>query len=179
MSNRFKSFLYTEECLIVTKNGISSKMLPNGWLYSNMRYPTKIRPVDLPEWYIEGIFYKCHGYISLKDVKYLIYKPNYVFNHFHKDDILYISYNKPIVEVEAPFLGRSIKDYIGYDLMICGHNILNFISQVTKFSDIEVEDIIKEIYKKSEWMIKTYPEDPEVIYSDHMKYLDKIFGGKP
>ena len=63
--------------------------------------------------------------------------------------------------------------------MICGHNILNFISQVTKFSDIEVKDIIKEIYKKSEWMIKTYPEDPEVIYSDHMEYLDKLFGGKP
>jgi hypothetical protein len=51
---------------------------------------------------------------------------------------------------------------------------------VQKYSpNIDVNPIIAEIYKKSHWMIETYPEDCEVKSSDRIAYLDSIFGGDP
>lgn len=38
--------------------------------------------------------YKRRGFMSAKGVKYLFHKPNYVFNHLYKDDVLFISYDK-------------------------------------------------------------------------------------
>ena len=45
--------------------------------------------------------------------------------------------------------------------------------------EIDTKPIIAEIYKKSHWMIETYPDDIEVKSSDRIKYLDSLFGGDP
>jgi len=38
----------------------------NGYLFSNVIYPTKIKAEDLIEWYIRGRYYKRHGFLSTK-----------------------------------------------------------------------------------------------------------------
>ena len=72
---------------------------PEGYLFADGVYPTKVKPEDLPDWYVYGRYYKCFGYISAKDVKHMVYVPNKTFNHMFKDDMLYISYQEEISEV--------------------------------------------------------------------------------
>ena len=52
----------------------------NGYLYSKARYNTKIKPEDLPKWYIEGRYYKRFGYLSAKCVVDLHYIPNKMYS---------------------------------------------------------------------------------------------------
>ena len=40
---------------------------PEGYLFADGIYPTKVKPEDLPDWYVYGRYYKCFGYISAKD----------------------------------------------------------------------------------------------------------------
>ena len=42
---------------------------------------------DLPEWYVYGYFYKRHGYMSAKGIKYLAYRPQKHWNHMFKDEM--------------------------------------------------------------------------------------------
>lgn len=76
--------------------GISSLFndtrLPNGWLYSNGKNRTRIKPDDLPNNYIPLMVYKVDGYLRIDGIKDIVYKPNYHIKHMHKDDFLYISY---------------------------------------------------------------------------------------
>lgn len=65
-----------------------------GFLYSGGKYPTKIKPEDLPCWFVYGYIYKSVGYISARGVKHLVYVPNYrVEKQLFKHDNLFISYN--------------------------------------------------------------------------------------
>ena len=120
-----------------------------GYLYSDGRYPTKILPSDLPEWFVYGYLYKRHGYISAKGVKHLLYVPNYAFdNHLHKDDILFISYKTSIEPYETE-IGRLW--YKGYDYLICGSIIVDFVDAAERFSDYDVSEIQWEIKRKRAW----------------------------
>lgn len=68
----------------------------NGYLFSNARYKTKIKPEDLPESYIWGRYYKRWGYLNAEGVVDVYYIPNKCFNHFLRDDNLFISYGPKI-----------------------------------------------------------------------------------
>ena len=99
---RIRSNLYMESKIVFVNRELTVKSDPNGYLYACGRYPTKILPEDLPEWFVYGYMYKRHGYISAKGVKHLCYTPNYfVDNHLHKYDTLYISYDKEIEPYET------------------------------------------------------------------------------
>ena len=155
--------------------------LPDGRLYSNGKYPTNITKEDLPEWFMSGRFYKNFGYLSAKGIQDIVYVPNYVFNHFHKDDDLYISYNGKITShIDHSTLGFDRVVYENYDERIDGGQLITFISYIQKYSpNIDVKPIIAEIYKKSRWMIEKFPDDIEVKSSDRIAYLDSVFGGDP
>ena len=152
---RITAPFYTE-----TKVGLKALFhntrLPNGYLYSKGEYKTKITAEDLPEHYIYGWIFKALGYISVLGVKDIVYKPNYHINHLHRDDFLYISYDKPIVETKDKH-GYDIRE--GYDALLYGHMILDFIRAVRKYQSYDIEPIADEVKKKEAFYRQKYPED--------------------
>ena len=76
MKKRIKAPFYTiqKACLA---SCFRDTTLPNGYLYSKGLFQTKITADDLPDHYIEGTVFKVDGFISVKGIKYIEYKPNY------------------------------------------------------------------------------------------------------
>ena len=154
---KINSNLYMTGKIKFDKTGISLIQDPNGYLFAQRKYRTKILPSDLPEWYVYGYMYKHHGYISAKGVKQLIYRPNYSFhNHLHKDDSLFISYNDEITPYESEC---GFKWYKGYDEVIGGSLIVTFVEAAKKYSGYDIGDIEKEIERKREFYYKNNPEE--------------------
>jgi len=158
---KINATLYMKSKIVFVKRELTVKSDPNGYLYAYGKYPTKILPEDLPEWFIYGYMYKRHGYISAKGVKHLCYIPNYfVDNHLHKYDTLYISYDK---EIEPYKTEHGSIWYKGYDNAVGSHLIVEFVRAVGKYSDYDVSDIIKEIEKKREWYYEKNPNDINLL----------------
>ena len=148
--------LYMCDKIKHVKKELMIEKLPHGYLYADGRFPTKILPEDLPEWYVFGYMYKRHGYLSAKGVKHLLYKPNYwVDNHCHKYDTLYISYDKPIEPYEVE---HGSTWYKGYDHAIGGNLIYDFVKAAGKFSSCDVSDMLREIEKKRAWYYENNPD---------------------
>lgn len=144
---KIQATLYMESKLLLKEWRVEHD--PGGYLFAGGRYRTKILPADLPEWYVYGYLYKRHGYISAKDVKHLLYVPDYAFsNHLHKYDTLLISYDEDI----EPFKSEDgFSWYKGYKHAIGGPLIVNFVEAVGKHSNYDVAEIRKELKRKREW----------------------------
>ncbi len=128
----------------------------DGHLLSGGKYKTKIYPSDLPPWYVYGRIYKRFGYISAKGVKHLLYKPNYhITNHLWKYDMLYISYDKPIISTTTE---RGYVDYHGWDNVVDGLLIKDFVQAAEEYSDVDVKEIKKELVKKRKWYDEHNPK---------------------
>lgn len=127
---------------------------PEGYLYARGRYPTKIKPEDLPEWYIKGYLHGQDAYISARGVKHLVFRPHYN-NHLNKDDLLYISYDTPIEQDPNTNLGKW---FHGYDHILYGSFVSDYVKAVAKYSGYDVRPILKEIQKKTKWYYETYGE---------------------
>ncbi|MDL2288228.1 hypothetical protein LJC32_02485 [Oscillospiraceae bacterium OttesenSCG-928-F05] len=146
---RIRSTLYLERKIKWIKNGLTVVQDPGGFLFADGKYPTKILPEDLPEWFVYGYLYKQHGYISAKGIKHLLYVPNYAFaNHLHKDDMLFVSYDAEVEPLESE---NGFHWYQGYSHVISGLLILEFITAAQKYSGYDVNDIQKEITRKRAW----------------------------
>ena len=172
--------LYMLDKIKLVKREFVLEKLPHGYLFADGRFPTKILPEDLPEWYIFGYMYKRHGYLSAKGVKQLLYKPNYwVDNHCHKYDTLYISYDKPIEPYETE---HGSTWYKGYNYAIGGNLIYDFVKAAGKYSSYDVAAMLLEIEKKRAWFYENNPDransfslpEPEVAEPKHT--LAKDFG---
>jgi len=166
--------LYMESKIVYKRNeGNVVISNPDGCLFAHGKYSTKILPSDLPEWYIYGYMYKRHGYMSAKGVKHLLYVPNYVFyNHLHKYDTLYISYNAEIEPYETEY--GSIW-YKGYDHAIGSSLIAEFVEAAGKYSDYDVTNIQKEIARKREFY---YDKNPEEAKANFKSPLSEKFGSR-
>lgn len=155
MAKRIKAPFYTE-----TKVGLKSlyenTRLPNGCLYSKGEYKTKITAEDLPEHYIQGYIFKVQGYISVLGIKDVVYTANYHVNHLHKDDFLYISYDKPITK-EVDKRGRI--DHLNYDAVLWGYMIVDFIRAVRKHHSYDIEPIALQVKEKEAYFREHYPEE--------------------
>ena len=152
---RINAPFYTERKLGI-KNLFHDTRLPNGYLYSNGRNATKITAEDLPDHYIKMMVYKVDGYLSIKGIKDVVYKPNHRINHMHKDDFLYISYTTPIMsEVDE----RGYRSFYNYDALLWGNNILTFIRAVRKFGGYDIEPIATEVIKKEKFFMEKYPQE--------------------
>ena len=111
----------------------------NGYLYADGIYPTRIKPEDLPEWYVYGRYLKCFGYLSAKGVRHMIYRPNMVFNHMFKDD--------------------SFEHYTGYDIAIGGVYIVSFLKAAEQYSGYDISEFKVQIEEKRLWLKNAFPED--------------------
>jgi len=125
---------------------------PDGYLYAQGRYPTKIKPEDLPEWYFTGMLRGQNVYISAKGVKYLVFIPTYN-NHLNKDDLLYISYDTPIVPDTRSPSGKWLH---GYAHILYGGIVSDYLKAVAKYSRYDVKPIQKQIEEKSKWYHSNY-----------------------
>lgn len=125
----------------------------DGYLFAKGLYRTKIKPVDLPSWYVKGQIYHQTGYISAKGVRFLLYKPNYVTPHLHKDDFLFISYDNPIEPDD-----EGIQDiwFHGYDYIVWDGMIHPFLQTAKTYSNYDISAILEEVRKKEQWYEKHY-----------------------
>ncbi len=148
--------LYLKYKYVWDRNGHGRVLVEDkdGYLFSHGIYPTKVKPEDLPEWYVFGYLYKCHGYISAAGVKDLLYRPSKFSNHMFKDDFLYISYNKPIQNRD-----RGIVEITDCDERIYGWLIVSFLEAVEKYSSYDISEIKAAIEEKRKWFKETYPDD--------------------
>ena len=153
MKKRINANLYTETRIIWKEHTMIGNA--DGTLFSNRHYKTKILPSDLPEWFVEGSYYKNQGYLSSKGVKYLLYDPNLHTNHMFKDDFLYISYDRPITTIDGE---RSVFKFEGFDEYIWGWNIVNFLKAAEQYSSYDIKGIKEQIKKKRQWFKATFPE---------------------
>jgi len=155
MGKRINATFYAHSKFVYTrKEGFRVVYDPDGYLYSDGTYRTKMLPEDLPEWFVEGRVYKHHGYVSAKGVKHLVYIPNYFVDyHMYKDDALYISYNERIERRNT----HSMFDWEGYDHLIWGNMIVRFVEAAEKYSGYDVTDIRVELERKKEWYFENNP----------------------
>ena len=152
---RITAPFYTETKLGI-RNMRKDTRQPDGSLYARGRYATKIKSEDLPEHYIEGTIFKVNGYISVLGIKDIVYKPNYHINHMHRDDFIYISYDRPIrSETDA----RGYVSYHDYDAILWGGMIVEFIRAIRKWNSYDIESIADEVKKKEFFFLEKYPEE--------------------
>ena len=143
MAKKFRANLYMESAVRLIDRQLQAVFLPNDYLWAGGRYPTKIQPKDLPDWYVHGYLYKRHGYISAKGIVDIVYVPNYfIENHCHKYDTIYVSYHEKIVA--KPKDGSFW--YEGYDNAMDGVIGEALIKKVKIYSpDINTEEIMREL----------------------------------
>lgn len=152
---RISAPYYTKTKLGLT-NLFHDTSSPEGYLYSKGRYKTKITVNELPKHYIHGWIYKVQGYISVLGIKDIVYYPNYHTNHLHKDDHLYVSYDKPIrKEVDE----RGHVWHRDYDVILWGYMIVDSIRAVRKHKSYDVEPIALQVKKKERYFQEKYPEE--------------------
>lgn len=158
MRDRFKNPLYTREIKVYRDHHFRYVESDDGTLYSGHNR-TKILAQDLPEWYLFGRYYKCWGYMSTKGVTDLLYVPNKCFNHFLKDDGLYISYGGKITETVPPEDGSYYDRYTGYDEVVWGAEIVDILQGARLYSGYDISGMIQQIKEKKEWLIHKYPDE--------------------
>ena len=152
---KFNSHLYFAEKMVWRDHQRWYIKPEDGTLYSGC-YPTKIKPEDLPDWYIFGRYYKRWGYMSTKGIADLLYCPSKFSNHFLKDDCLYISYKDKISE------NPDVNDwerYIGWDERVWGSEIIDILKGAQQFSNYDIASFIEQLKEKVEWLKKEYPEE--------------------
>ena len=175
MADRFKNTLY----LMTRIKRIDGRMQmienEDGTLFSGC-HKTKIRPEDLPEWYLYGRYYKRWGYMSTKGIVDLVYRPNMHVNHFLKDDFLYISYKEkiePVTEEEKKTRLYCYEYYKGYDEVVFGSEIIDILKGARQYSEYDITPIIEQIREKEKWLRNAYPDH---FSHENWKYdLDEVF----
>lgn len=144
MADRFRQHFYST--LQYKQNIYDRKSDPNGYLFANGVHKTKILEADLPEYFVRIYIYGAYNYLSAKGVRHLHYSPNYFTKHRCKDDALYISYDKEIVDT-----GSIICRIQGYDDVIFGPDISTFVDAAEKYSSYDVSAIRVEMTNKEKW----------------------------
>ena len=158
MRNRFKNTLYTVEDIKYLNGRWQYVRSEDGTLFSGS-YRTKIKPKDLPEWYVYGRYYKRFGHMSTKGITDLLYIPNRFSNHYLKDDCLLISYGGKIREVEIPEGGTISERYEGWDERVWGSEIISILKGARIYSGNDIEPFIQKLKWKKKWLQKEYPDE--------------------
>lgn len=159
---------HIEKIMYEPKKGFYYYEDPNGYLFSNFKYRTKIKPEDLPDYYVYGRFYKRWGFLCSEGVKGVYYKPLLWINHFLRDDLLFISYkNEQIDEIDVEDFG-----YKTFDYFISGNEILDFLKAMTVYSpSVNIEPIKDGIKNKLKVLKEKYPDE----FGDYEFDVDKFF----
>ena len=86
----------------------------------------------------------------------MFYVPDYIFNHRHKYDTLYISYDETMRQ-DAGDHGLNLND--GYKHAVSGSLIIDFVDAAEKYSGYDVSDIRRELKRKSDWFDEKYGKE--------------------
>ena len=158
---RLKNTLYTIEDIKLVDGQLCCVSNEDGTLFSG-RYRTKIKPTDLPPWYLYGRYYNRWGYMSAKGITDMVYIPNKSRNHFLKDDCLLISYSGSILEKPGG-KGCVHEDYEGWDQCVWGSEIITILRGARKYSSYDIEPFVEKIRGKKEYMNEMFPDhfDPD------------------
>lgn len=165
MKKRIKQRLYTLEDYRHIDGHLVTVTLPEGNLYANGQYPTKIKASDLPEWFVYGRFYKRFGYLSAKGITDMIYVPNTWVNHFLKDDDLFIAYGGKITQNPASDHLPAYQKYTGWDEWISGNEILRMLKAAEKYSAYDISSFGPQLKEKIRMLKQNYP----------MEFRDSVF----
>lgn len=147
------------------------RLLPDGRLFSQARYPTKITAADLPESFVYGRFYKRWSYLDTAGIKDMIYVPNLWVNHFLKDDKLVISYTGKLKEIKRKEEHWSWTEYENEDFTVWGNEIIDVLKGARDYSGIDIKPFIKQLKNKLKVLREKHPEE----FGDYDPDLDKIF----
>lgn len=156
MSSRFKNTLYTLGDYKHVGRHIRYVTNEDGTLFSG-HYRTKIKPEDLPEWYLYGRYYKRWGYMSTKGITDLVYAPSRFSNHYLKDDCLFIAYGGSITEIPGPNLS-PYEQHQGWDERVWRSEIITILRGARKYSGYDIEPFIKKLKRKKEYMQIEFPD---------------------
>ena len=151
---RIASTLYTESRVL--HNPLRTEKDPDGHLFADGRYRTKIYASDLPDHFVYGYLYKQHGFISASGVRHMLYVPNYTYNHRHKYDTLYISYEDPIRAITGD---HGLTLYDGSKHTVDGSLIIDFVDAAERYSGYDISEIRREIRRKSDWYDERFRKD--------------------
>lgn len=157
MANRFKNTLYTIEDIKFIDHHHRYVRNEDGTLFSGV-YRTKIKPEDLPEWYLFGRYYKRFGYMSTKGITDLLYIPSRFSNHYLKDDCLLISYGGKITETTDPEISRYER-YEGWDERVWGSEIVTILRGARKYSGYDITPFIEKLKWKRDFMQQEFPNE--------------------
>lgn len=155
---RIKQNYYSIQKYVFENHYLKLKENENGYLFANGQWATKIKAEDLPEWFVYGRYYKKFGYMSAKGIVDMVYRPNMTFNHFLRDDMLYISYDKKITIDDSD---ESYIEFDGYDLVVYGSHIIDFLKAARQYSNYDITTIQSQVIDKFKWFRETYPDERE------------------
>ena len=157
MANRFKNTFYKEEDIKFIHGEHRYVHNEDGTLFSGP-YKTKIKPTDLPEWYLFGRYYKRFGYMSTKGITDLLYIPSRFSNHYLKDDCLLVAYGGKITECTDPERSQYER-YEGWDERVWGSEIVTILRGARKYSGFDITPFIDKLKWKKEYMHKEFPSE--------------------
>ena len=118
---------------------------------------TKIKPEDLPEWYLFGRYYKRFGYMSTKGISDMVYIPSRFSNHYLKDDCLLIAYGGSITELSDSNLS-PYERYQGWNERVWGNEIITILRGARKYSGFDIQPFIEKLKWKKEYMQTEFPD---------------------
>ena len=150
---------------------------PNGTLLSKGRYPTKLRPADLPNSYVESRIGRLHGYVDAKRISDAIYVPNEWVNHLWRDDSLFVKFdggrfderlrNLPNRESDAQYYERrrEIMDglYDTADLSFHGWDIVRVSAYITLYTDTDTASLRSALKAKVRSYRENHPNEHDAM----------------
>ena len=158
MKGRFKRNIYTIQDIKRVNGHLRYVENEDGTLFAGP-YKTKIKPEDLPKWYLRGRYYKRQGYMSTKGITDLVYIPNTFINHFLRDDYLLVSYSGKIHEIESAEKKKYIDSYMGWDEIVWGNDIITVLIGAKRYSNFDIQPIITQLKQKKAWLQNRYPDE--------------------
>lgn len=158
MKNRFRRTHYTIEDIKLVDGHLRYVRNEDGTLFAGS-YKTKIKPEDLPEWYLYGRYYKRFGYMSTKGITDMVYIPSRFSNHYLKDDFLLISYGGKITEVEYSSPNSFLDRFEGWDERVWGSDIVTILRGARRYSKFDITPFIEKLKWKKEWLQSTFPDE--------------------
>ena len=157
------------------REGYHRETLPDGRLFANGTYASKMTEEKLPKSFVSVYYYRQWSFMQAKGVVDVRYCPAYWSgNHMYKDDYLLISYKEKIT-CRMPEARRiPIDEYQGYDIILFGRSIIDFLDGVEKYSHLDVSAIRKEMRRKRIWYVRKNPSHQE-LSNDEIDFETKVY----
>lgn len=142
---------------------ITAEKSSDDTLYSHAIYPTKIKADDLPNWYMHGRYYKEWGYVNIKNITDIRYKPNTWINHLFRDDTWFLWFN-----------GKKCQESINgddwyqtSDMLIEGTWTTDLLAHLTVYNkNIDTKPLLNQVMDKITLYNEKHPDEHDCITTE-------------